>query len=278
MTDVESLLSAVLRQGTVSSAFMSKPRTIKPELVLLFLEPHLRVDQVASYSSFLPTLKSVMQNSASSLHAPHLDLSQSLVSAIANAVSRVHESAKIVYAGRGGDLLSVLKRLDESVKAVSLANLKDTLSSLPTIFSNGVTDFVIINLEQGSSDVSERFQKTDAIIQTVQAFVSKNTPAYVSLYTGLAYDDLEWTVYGFPSVKRDIQTIEDFEFVYNANNMTNGTQPTWFQEFFPGWFWEATLFLIFLIPIILTGYCCLMSIQAPDYFIPPSKDKFKKRV
>jgi len=71
----------------------------------------------------------------------------------------------------------------------------------------------------------------------------------------------------------------EYQYILDSNNSntTNGTLPTIFQEFFPGWFWEVALAFVFLIPIILTGYCMLMSVQAPENFIPPPKDKFKKR-
>lgn len=40
----------------------------------------------------------------------------------------------------------------------------------------------------------------------------------------------------------------EFQFVSQTDNTTNGTQPNWFQVYFPGWFWEVALMFVLVFP------------------------------
>jgi len=275
--DVESLLDAVLQGRNIPSTFSSQPLTLKPELLILFLEPHLRIDQIAALPTQFSVLKNAMQNGASSLYAPHVDLPESLSAVIVNAVLAAKANdATTIYAGRGTSLLPDLKRREPSVQAVTIPKLQEILSSDTDIFNNGKTDLVIVHLDHAYQDLVDKFEKTNNVINQVHLLLSHKTSSYLALYTGLAYDDPLWLVdFGDNAIKRAFEAFQDVQF-YDQSNITNGTTPTWFQQFFPGWFWEVALVVVFVLPIIFTGYSCLMSIQAPDDFGASKRAKAKK--
>jgi len=259
--DVESLLESISSGHAVSTSFSNVLRIAQPEVLVIFLEPQLSLSQVVSSSAQLPALKKVMQTSTGSFYAPYVDFTEPLVSGVIQSASKIPASASVIYAGKGASLLPVLKIRVPKVKAVPLNNLDKVLSS-SKIFNNGVTDLVIVHLEVQEDDTTEKFTRANSIIQTVHSIVSEKTSNYVAMYTALEANIVEDQEYR----KRVFMQYQDF-ILDDPNNGTNGTNGTitWFQQFFPGWFWEVTLVLIFIIPILITGFCRLMSIQTPMF-------------
>jgi len=258
--DVEGLLESISSGHAVSTPFSNVLSTAQPEVLVIFLEPQLSLSQVVSSSAQLPALKKVMQTSTGSFYAPYVDLTEPLVSGVIQSASKIPASASVIYAGKGASLLPVLKIRVPKVKAVPLNTLDKVLSS-SKIFNNGVTDLVIVHLEVQEEDTTEKFTRENSIIQAVHTIVSEKTSNYVAVYTALEADIVEDQDYR----KR---VFMQYEYILDdPNNGTNGTNGTitWFQMFFPGWFWEVTLILIFLIPILITGFCHLMSIQTPMF-------------
>lgn len=250
--DVEYLFESIVTRNAVPTPFTSVLHNPYPEVLVIFLEPHLSLTQLSSCSE-LPTLKSVMQvSSAGSFYAPYVGVSDSLSSSVIQTAYLVDKSASVFYAGKGAKLLPELKSRVPKVKAVSLNNLQKTLSS-SKIYNNGVVDLVIVHLD--TEDSTDKLSRSNEIIFAVNSFVSDKTANYVAVYTGLSS-------YENDSQKRVLMELEMIvdDLSDNSTNVTG----TWFQIFFPGWFWEITVVFLFLIPIVITGFFQLMSIQTPN--------------
>jgi len=272
--DVEALVKSILHNTNVPNPFPHNA-SLQPEVLIVYLSSKLRLDQVSAFSAHLPALKNVMKNSVSSFFAPHLDIPDSLTATLIKATSFVSKkSASVVYVGKGATLLPELRQAVPHITVVSHQDAKNLLAS-SKIFSNGVTDLLIVHLDD-VVELVDKFSKTNTIIQSMNEFISERTHNFVSIYTGLKYEQVGWEE-SFGQKRGIAELLQDYVMLDDPTNATNSTQPTVFQEFFPGWFWEVTFSFMFIIPIIIAGYCMLMGVQAPENFIPPHKDKFKKR-
>jgi len=267
--NVQSFLQSVVKHSEIPTPFASQGHTPKPEVLVLVLESQLRIDEISVYSAQLPALKNVLQEASSSIIVPHVDLQETLTNSIVKVSSHV-KGGSVIYAGKGATLLPQLKRATPSIQTVSVDKLEQTLEG-STIFLNGVTDLLIVHLDSVYTTPIEKFEHTNQVLQSLYAFVAAETKDYVFVYTGLSYGGAKW-VNRFDNVKRSFSSFQDYvlDDTAQANN-TNVTQINWFQEFFPGWFWEVVVPFVVLIPIIVTGYCQLMSVQAPEQFVPKKK-------
>jgi len=258
-SDVEYLLESIIYGSAVSTPFSSILRNPKAEVVVIFLEPQLSSPLLPSYLAQLPSLTSLMKTSAGSLYAPFVDLSEPLDSVIIRSASSVDKNANVIYSGKGATLLPDLKARVPKVKSTSIANLQKTLS-LSKIFSNGVTDLVIVHFENPESDTDD-FTRSNEIIYAVSTLISDKTTNYIAVYTSLSSD--AQVVDDSKFQKRLFLDYEELSFEEQASNNTNGTG-NWFQNFFPGWFWAVALVLVFIIPIAITAFFQIMSIQTPN--------------
>lgn len=254
--DVEYLFESVVTRNPVSTLFPFTPISSNhhPEVLILYLEPRMSLAGLLSCGAQIPALKNLMASSSSSFYAPYVDVSDSLTSSIIQTASAVDNSASVFYAGKGATLLPELKSRVAKVKAVSLNNLQKTLSS-SKIYNNGVVDLVIVHLD--TEDSADKLSHSDEIIQAVNTFVSDKTSNYVAVFTGLSSDD---TLHSQKRVFMELESLVEADLDDNSTNVTG----TWFQLFFPGWFWEVTVTFLFLIPIVITGFFQLMSIQTPN--------------
>jgi len=263
---VQSFLQSVVKHREMASPFSNKAQIPTPEVLVVVLESQLRLDEMSVYSVQLPALKKMMQDASSSIFVPHVDLQEALTGNIVKVSSSV--SGSVIYAGKGATLLPQLKRTVPSIQEVTIARLEYVLQG-SNIFHNGVTDLLIVHLETATP--LEKFDHTNQVLQHLYDVVSSQTKDYVFVYTGISYGGAKW-VNNFDTIKRSYSSFQDYVLEDSAQaNATNGTKPNWFQEFFPGWFWEVTVPFMFLVPIILAGYCQLMSVQAPEQFVPKKK-------
>jgi hypothetical protein len=272
-SDVESLLDSFVKGASVPTSFSDSVRSVKPEVLVVYLESQLRLAQVSFHASQLGTLKNLMLNSRSSIFVPHLDLSASLLNTVVEVGSSANTNGgSVIFAGKGSVLLPELKNSVPQVKAVSLAKLEEFLST-SKVFSNGVTDIIFVQLDD-ESNLQQKFTNTNHVIEAVNSAISAKTQNYVSVYTGLKYEAVDWGM-SFSS-KRYLSSVFDV-IIDETNNGTNGTQPNWFQVYFPGWFWEVVVGGLFFIPFVISGFCVMLGLQAPEHFVPPSKAKHAKR-
>jgi hypothetical protein len=241
-----------------------------PEVVLLFAEAQLRSEQLSIYASELGQLKDLIRNSESSLSAPFVDMPSAFDINVANIAYQAKSSGKVFYIGKGSVLLHDIKhKVPETIVAIS-EDTEHTLKRNSAIFSDGVTDFIVIYLPKTTAN-SEKFKETDKTIRKVNSIVSTYTPNYVSAYTALAYDNPEFnmefgekTIITKRYVSYSLQTS-------NGTNVTNGTVPV-FRQYFGGWFWELVVTLVVLVPLLIIGTYAIDSIQTP-LFDPKMKKK-----
>jgi hypothetical protein len=237
-----------------------------PEVIIIFAERKIRSDQLSVHKSAFTNLRQLIQTEKSSLVAPFVDLSVSFDNSILKMIHNTE--GKIFYVGKGSTLLRDLKTLNPAPTIVSKDKLEETISD--SIFTNGVTDLIIVYLDSYYSDLDNKFKESDATIKYVQSFISSKTSKYVGVYTGLEYDEPHLTTKfmgaGFQHEKR---------FILQMINGTspNGTIPI-FRQFFGGWFWELFLICIILVPLLIIGVCAIDGIQTPIF--PKSVDKKTK--
>jgi len=270
-SDVESLLASIVQGTTAPTVFSTVMRSMNPEALVIFLEPQLRLDQVVAASSHLSHLKKLMQSS-NSFYSPYVDLFDTLDYALVNAAELTDEKgASVIYAGKGDTLLPTLKRRVPKVSAVALKNLQSTLRD-SSVFTNHITDLIIVHLEK-TDNVLNKFEQTNEMINSVATFINQQTSNYVAVYTSLAYEHRADNSLPFASEttqKRsglDMMANAEYQEILQSSNITNGTQPSWFQQYFPGYFWEVALLFVMVVPWIITGFVQLASVQVPDNFV-----------
>jgi len=280
-TDVElilqSFISTTSLEGTKLSIYLPNKQ---PEVLVVFVESELRSDQLSLFSQYFTNLMNLMETSSSSLFMPFVDLCVSLDSTIANiAYSTKHNSGKVIYFGKGTILLRDIKNRVSSTIISSINDMENVLKNQNEIFSNGVTDLIIVHLDSRTISLEEKFSFSDSTISRVQSIVSSNTKEFIGVYTSLAYDDPELNL-DFVRVhsKRFIQapTAQNVSINGTTSNSTNGTTaPQTFKKFFGGWFWELFLVCLVLIPLLIVGVYAINAIQTPLY--ESKKDKNKRQ-
>jgi hypothetical protein len=232
-----------------------------PEVVILFAEAQLRSEQLSIYSSSLGQLKELIRNSESSLSAPFVDMPTAFDVNVANIAYHA-KSGKVIYMGKGTALLHDIKRRVPELIIATLEDLEHTLKRNSPIFSDSVTDLIIIYLPKTTAS-TEKFEETDKVIHRVHSVVSAYTPNYVCAYTALAYDNPEFNMeFGEKTIitKRYVSyTLQDNN---NGTNCTNCTAPI-FRQYFGGWFWELFVTMLVMIPLLVAGTYAIDSIQTP---------------
>jgi len=275
--DIESLFQSIIQGTTAPTVFstvLSSSATRRPEAFVVFLEPKLCLDQVSTHSAQLVHLKSLMQSS-SSFYAPYVDFSESLASALVYAAKLTKQNGSTTYSGKGDTLLPELRLSVPNINAVSLKMLQNTLLS-SNIFANQHVDLIIVHLDRDNVQ-DRRFGITDEVIKSVIDIIDHHTSNYIAVYTGLAFEPRPDTTFeGANNLKRsglDMMSSAEYQFVLEGgdDNTTNGTQPNWFQQYFPGWFWEAALMFVLVFPWVLVGYFQLMGVQVPEHFVIKAK-------
>jgi len=261
---LDSFVSPTKRTGQLSQ-YVS-PKSI-PEVIVIFAEHKIRSDQVSTYKKSFAHLKNLVKNEESSLFAPFVDLVVSFDSSVVNvAYSAKARNGQVFYVGRGSILLHDLSRRVPATAIIPLEKFENTFSN-SAIFSNGVTDVIVVHLDSKSPSLDTKFKESDDTIKSVQTLVSSKTTKYVSAYVGLDYDEPQLTTkfaggepqYALHTKRYILQT--------NGSNNTNGTNNTVpiFRQYFGGWFWELFLVSIILIPLLLSGVYAIDGIQTPIF-------------
>jgi len=232
-----------------------------PEVVVLFAEAQLRSEQLSIYASSLGQLKELIRNSESSLSVPFVDMPSAFDINVANIAYTAKSTGKVFYIGKGSALLHDIKRrVPETIVTVT-EDLEFNLKRNSPIFSDGVTDFIVIYLPKTTAS-TEKFEETDKVIHKVNSVVSTYTPNYVCAYTALAYDNPEFNMeFGEKMITTKRYVSYSLQ-VHNGTNDTNSTVPV-FRQYFGGWFWELFVTMLVLVPLLITGTYAIDSIQTP---------------
>jgi hypothetical protein len=288
-TDVEYVLESLLLKNTNKDSKLSTSFTdnaAATELVILFVEPELRTDQVpyiaSAYSSSpvggsFSHLKKAMETAQSSLSIPYTTVSSvSLFDPSLEQLIEAVDGSIFMSSVSGSDLFSSLKQHDD-VKSVAFDSLMSTLKS-SNVFSNEKTDLVIVAFDKANKD---DIDEHDAMIGSLMERISAKGN-YVAIYAA-----------NKPVANKFIWTFEEHskaEFQQNVNlymfeaDPANCTDPNCtnpnpnktthhrIPNLFPGPFIEALFVSIILVTMLFTGACAIFGLQTPDKWdIPKSK-------
>lgn len=238
-----------------------------PEVVVLYLQPKLRTDEIVRFSQkgSLVALQESLKQSASSIFSPAVDLDTPLTSGLVE-LARSIES--VAYCGQG-PLAAILSRQVPSLRVIDYTVLEGD-----SIFTNGVTDLIIVELHSDHPTVQSRLKATDATVALIQSIVSKSTSKYISVYTGLQHHSVEEDVPETLAMPQSHKKRSDFVFAFNDDNnqtLQNITGLHWFNRWFPGWFWELFTIMIIIVTISVYGLFTLAALQVPNKLPTPPK-------
>jgi len=265
-SEVEDMLRSFFKRESHSFLTQYVDTSIgSPEVVILFTEAQLRSEQLSIYASSLTQLKALIKNSESSLSAPFVDMPSAFDNSVANIAHHAKQSGKVIYIGKGSVLLHDIKRrAPETIVAYS-EDMDYILKRNSAIFSDGVTDLIVIYLPKTTAN-TEKFEETDKVIKRVQSIVSSRTQNYVCAYTALAYDNPEFNLeFGERTImtKRYVSYTLQYSNGTNNSNNTNATDVPIFRQYFGGWFWELFVTMLVLVPLLVIGTYAIDSIQTP---------------
>jgi len=258
--------------------------TMDPEVVILFLEPELRSEDLSVYASSFTNLKNLLKTEKSSLYAPFVDLELSLESTVLSLVdTTVSNSGKVFHVG--GSRPSFAQSRPKTV--INIADVQEIITEYSQIFTNSKTDLIIVYLSSNGAS-QEKFKETDTVINLVHTIISSSTTKYVALYTALSYADPHLQMdYSSSHLKRSLSqtgnnTAPSPSIVPVPSPFSNGTNTTVptngnttipiFRQYFGGWFWELVIVCTVLIPLLLISVFAIDSIQTPIF---ESKKKVK---
>eukprot|EP00742_Colponemidia_sp_Colp-10_P001929 GILJ01002060.1.p1 GENE.GILJ01002060.1~~GILJ01002060.1.p1 ORF type:complete len:312 (+),score=67.54 GILJ01002060.1:93-1028(+) len=175
------LLQALHALGTNSqhAALNSAELRTKPEIVTIFLKDNLRTDDlVRGRADSFEALKSLMQQSSSSLSIPYCFREQALS---LRDMLPAH-SAQVLIAS---DAAIADSALPGHVSTTSLKDLLVHLRSQSAFASNGATNYLILDLDSAADKTNE-----DALVRELSSLLHEMTSGnYVGVYTAKAAAD-----------------------------------------------------------------------------------------
>jgi len=248
-------------------SLFAKTHTKTPEVIVLYLVSKLRTDEVARHK-FFSSLKQELSLASYSVIVPYIDMDYDMSVSVVNTAHTVHQNGgSVIYLGKDATLLRGITRRVPSTEVSDITRIRED-----PIFSNGVTDLLIVHIERGDLESSE-------LLDTIQSLVVEGSAGkYIALCTALRHQSVEdiSSNFGIPvSKKRDASMLQASFYDNNNTNLVNISTINWFNRFFPGWFWEIfAIFAVFL-SIVIFGTCQLNQIQVPDR-LPQLKGKQKQ--
>jgi len=241
----------------------------KPEVIVLYLEPMVRTDQMAQYRESLTRLRKEVTSSKSSVVVPFMAYEageDAVLPAIVSLASTLPAGAKVVY--QGSQRTAFYTQLKKSVSSLEVLG-KDALKSENAIFSNGHLDVLIVELTATESSLAAKLAKDDETIAKVQEIVEDATDGnYVALFAS------ETIV--LPAIQTEFASDHAHLFIQNAMARDQAAEddeknpPEW-SAYFPAWFWEGLVSLIVFMIILSTAIYCIMDIQTPSSFLTEKK-------
>jgi len=243
-----------------------------PEIVVLFIEPELRTDQIFQLSSAysnapdggeMKNIRNFLQNSAQSNTAPYGMLANDrpfTYSAIYNLVEKMGDKLILVKQG-AAEVPSV-----QSSTNLDLEDLESYLIAHPSLFTNGQTELVVVYFQK------EAYMTVhDTLVGSIFTLVSTHTTSSVAIYTADRPTPLGTHLSFSLPVEDRVETLYlDSYFVVPCNNTTI----EYTANFFGGPMLEVYLMVFTLLGILLIGLCGLFELQTPERFdIPKASAK-----
>jgi len=232
------------------------------EVVIIFIEPKLRTEQLWESHAFL-NLNNKVKSGATVfpyIAAGRYGVAKAVSQSVAPISSRVI-LAKNFARGAFSELSGV-----ERVSLNSLAGFLETSD----IFTNGVTDVVIVyfddleivdldNVAIATYVANDAF--VGAIVDTIE---KKSNGKYAAMFTA----DKPYV----SAVSRVPKEIFELEWVLRSMNAPSNTSGN-YSSYFPTMILEVYICVIVLMAILIVGVCCTCSLQTPGRFENPHKIK-----
>jgi len=283
--DIEYALASLLHKNTNMDSKLStsfNENADNTELVILFVEPELRTDQVpylaAAYASTpggsFSHLKKAVETATSSLSMPYATVEASLLdSVILDTVDRVDGSVFLSTVG-ASNLFSRLKQQD-GVNSVAIESLMATLKEA-NVFHNHKTDLVIVCFDHYQVHAGNMYYDHDTVIGQLTASIGAEGN-YVAVYAANMpiKNEFVWTFaqHSRAEFQRNVD-LYMFDVADNSSNSSNSSNTTTSTiTYFPGPFIEALLVCTILITMLFTGACAIFSLQTPDKWEAPKSKR-----
>jgi len=282
--DVEYALASLLHKNTNKDSKLStsfNENVAATELVILFVEPELRTDQVPYIASAYASttggsfshLQKAMSTAASTLAIPYTTVDAvSLFDPVLPDLVDLVDGRVFLSSVDGSTLFSRLRQQD-GIQSVAIDSLMSTLGSA-NVFDNGKTDLVIVSF----AHASDQFDQHDNLIgQLIASIGAKGN--YVAMYAANmpVKNEFVWTFeeHSRAEFQRnvDLYMVEADNGTNNSNNSNNSFPTSHRINYFPGPFIEALLVCAILITMLFTGACAIFSLQTPDKWEVPKPNK-----
>lgn len=220
------------------------------EVVLVFIEPRLKTEQLWETSSF-SHLRSLIEDEATVY--PYVSADQGVAAAIAKVASSLQNV--VLSKDSGAAYLSE----NPSVKAFTRQEL---LSHLETsdISSNGVTDVVIVYFDaKTNAELTESLASDDAYLDSLVKVVREKTNGkFVSIFTA---DKPSLSV-----VSRTPVQNRRFNLEVRDVQASNSSSPVIYTSYWPIFMLEVYIASFVLLVIAFLGVLCTCNLQTPARF------------
>eukprot|EP01126_Amoeba_proteus_P063526 TRINITY_DN8761_c0_g1_i3.p1 TRINITY_DN8761_c0_g1~~TRINITY_DN8761_c0_g1_i3.p1 ORF type:complete len:337 (+),score=49.63 TRINITY_DN8761_c0_g1_i3:394-1404(+) len=253
------------------------------ELVVLVLDTTLSAEELSRYSGLVPTLSTFMKTT-NSFYVPYVVESEyPTTHPLLHTALKYSKSlgGTTFYLGSETSTQTLIRR-SLGKDARSFLHLQSLLTEISPFLSNGVTDLLIINVDE--ADPLTKLTSTEArLAQLKLAFDQLGFSKYVALLTGIqsslnqilpSNTDMEIPEWQKRTVLDLLQTPPP------AHNCSGGCPKppeggnNGFNIYFNGTFWELATVLIIFFGFSLFGALNLLSLQSPDR-IPVAAQKKK---
>jgi len=285
--DVEYTLASLLgkdsNKGSKLASVINKNSAT--EVVILFVEPELRTDQVPFISSaFASTpsggsfshIKNAIDSAKSSLVMPYTAVDE--VTLLDEILLDTFETINTGNIFMSGSSLFARLRQYNGVKSVELDSLIAEMKAADA-FDNGKTDLVIVSFDKATGAKNQAYSEHDEMIANIlEGIRSSSKGDYVAIYTANTptTSQLTWNFneHAHAEFRQNIQMIMLDAPTVDANNSTVTNSTGGKVNYFPGPFIEVLLISSILITMLFTGACAIFSLQTPDKWEAP---KIKSR-
>jgi len=231
----------------------------QPELLVIFVEAHLRTEEVPLLSQAyksesdganLSNLKKMLEESQSSVTLPYVysATNQLIGTTIAQQISNsLSASSKVLI---GTNTARTIKG-----QSFTLETLKEMFQTQQQIFENGVTDLVVVYFPSHGGSSAEALARAYAQDDKyVNDLLGNIQTSYVALFiSDKAENDLEFEL---PASSPDLARFE----------LAQEQQQTGFSSdstvLFPDGVIEGLLVMLPFLVILLIGICCTFSLQS----------------
>jgi hypothetical protein len=224
-----------------------------PELLVLFVTPKLRTEQLTHYGSALSELKTALGGAESSLLIPYAFADTPFVEPLLRHLADEGNTVIVAANSQTDSLVQAVSQYN-NVKFTLLSALETELQNQQHIFTNGVTDVLVVVLD--AKIFPADLVAADALIGKVDAVARKQTNGnYVAVFTSNAPAVGEISKV-FAAPQKRLQ-----RFASRRDLSYDDSTTLW-----PHYIYEAIIVLVVLLIILYTGLSCLCAIDTPQRF------------